>query len=157
MLKAKTMRGYLLTCCLVLAVGLYGCGSSHKAEDAVSIASAQRALSRSRWHIRFLDASDKEALLAGRVIVDRSTDFRFVVLNGREALSRALATLPVAFRRLLRPDFGEATLLGEGPFVFVADAGRGGTRSQKRRELAAQYEIEERLCKVSNHSACPAV
>lgn len=73
------------------------------------------------------------------------------------AACRVVRALPSVYRRLVRPDFGSATLLGTGPLIFVSDAGQGDRwRSQRRRELEASFTIEERLCRLSSDE-CPGV
>jgi hypothetical protein len=141
----------------MVAFGSCGCGTSHPAEESIDLKSAEQVLSKSQWHIQFVKVADAEPFLAGKVMLARGASFRFVVLAGRKALPRALAGLPVPFRALLRPDFGEASLLGESSLLFAADAGRRGKGNQKRYELNVQDELETRLCRASDHSACPAV
>src|SRR6478609_5156574 len=134
------MRSLVLTFCLMVTFGSSGCGTSHHVEESIDLKSAEQVLSKSQWHIQFAKVADAAPFVAGKVMLAKGASFRFVILAGRRALPRALERLPAPFRRLLRPDFGEASLVGESSLLFVADAGRRGKGSQKRFELDVQDE-----------------
>ena len=155
----KVVRRAVSAMCVGIFVFYWvvGCGTGHPAEAVGSRAAARQALSRSRWPVRFVSTRDSQ-LLAGRVLLAHHSGFRFVVFFGQRNLSRTIAALPIAYRPLLRPDFGEASLLGEGPYIFVANAGRRGESAMRRRfEIAVQSQLETALCQASEMRSCPVI
>jgi hypothetical protein len=143
---------------LGLCVSLAACGGGGASTvKVVTAAGTRAALARLPWPVHTIRTGSPR-VIAGRVVLGKGRHFRVVVVDGESHLRRILNALPAAYRHLLMPDFGSASLLGSGPLLFVSDAGRAGTpRAQRRRELGASFELEEQLCRYSSPTPCPAV
>jgi hypothetical protein len=146
---------------LIVLLSLCGCGGasgSPEIEGKGSVREAREVLSHMPWRVSFAPIGREAKILAGTVEVGRHSGFRFVVLVRERKLRKALAVLPARFRPLLLPDFGEATLLGSGPYVFVANAGkRTASEKQVRAELTVRSRLESALCRASSGRDCPPV
>jgi hypothetical protein len=142
----------------VLFLGAGGCGLDVKVEKSATPADARRALKHLPWTVHLAKVSGDRRVVAGRVILGPNTGFRFVTLVGQRNLRGALAALPSVYRPLLTPDFGEASLLAGGPFIFVGNAAkRDADPRQKERELSAELRLESLLCHVSAGHQCAPV